>query len=138
MSRPPESGSPPPELELPSGFPGLGEDDGGGPFIDHQEVKSVISALRESLGALRGETMPNMSATWTGPGTVNEVSYLGNVGPQEAGQWEAASAFGNNIHFAYGAFDNSYALLIEHVEKWANAVEKAIANYERFHQDSSA
>jgi hypothetical protein len=138
MSRPADGGTPPPELELPTDFPGLGEDEGGGPFIDHHEVRNVIKALRTSLGALRGETVPNMSATWTGPGTVNQVSYEGNVGPEEAGQWEAASAFGNNIHFAYNAFDPSYALLIEHVEKWANAVEQAIANYERFHQDSSA
>lgn len=137
MSRPADNGSPPPELQLPDDFPGLG---GGGddPYIDHTEVKAIISALRGSLGSLRGTPMPNMSATWTGPGTINEVSYLGNIGSQETGKWEAATAFGDNLTQAYTVFHGSYEQLLDHVDKWVDAVERAILNYEKFHQDSSA
>jgi hypothetical protein len=35
-------------------------------------------------------------------------------------------------------FGTSYYELLEHVEKWATAVEKAVSNYEKGHVDSSA
>ncbi|MEU6713223.1 hypothetical protein ABZ897_17205 [Nonomuraea sp. NPDC046802] len=138
MSHAPERGTPPPELELPRDFPGLDGDDGGGPSVDHGEVRRAIRELRAGITALRGSTLPGMSATWTGPGTVNEVSYRGNVGREQAGSWEAADAFGGNIEQAYAVFGPSYERLMEYVEDWADAVEQAIFNYEKGQQYSSA
>ncbi|MFC5826689.1 hypothetical protein [Nonomuraea insulae] len=139
MSRPSDpGGSPPPELHLPSDFPGLTGDDGGGPYIEHSRVKSIVSSLRENLGSLRGAAPSGMSATWSGAGTVNEVSYRGNVGPAETGKWEAATAFGDNLTQAHTVFNDSYGVLVDNVEKWVDAVEKAIVNYEKFQRDSSA
>ncbi|MET8861475.1 hypothetical protein ABZW11_00830 [Nonomuraea sp. NPDC004580] len=135
--RPAENGSPVPELELAKDFPGL-EDDGRGPYIDHSEVRAVVSRLREQLGSLYGNQPANMSATWSGPGTVGEVAGLGNVGPGETGPWEVASSFGYNTARAYEVFGDSYTKLIDYVEKWAEAVERAVANYEKGHADSSA
>ncbi|GAB2916240.1 hypothetical protein ACFMQL_18880 [Nonomuraea fastidiosa] len=132
-----DGGSPVPELELAKDFPGI-EDDGRGPYVDHTEVRKVVSRLREQLGALRGNAPANMSATWSGPGTIGEVSGLGNVGPAETGSWEVASSFGYNTEQAYKVFGGSYGQLIDYVEKWADAVERAIANYEKGHADSSA
>jgi hypothetical protein len=138
MSQAPERGSPPPKLELPKSFPGLDGGDGSGPFVRHQAVKDAISGLRDDLTRLRGTAPPNMSATWSGAGTSNEVSWRGNVGRQEAGKWEAADAFGGNIQQAHTVFGPSYQQLLEYVEKWADAVEQAIVNYEKGQRDSSA
>ncbi|MGN9836761.1 hypothetical protein ACTMTI_01430 [Nonomuraea sp. H19] len=140
MSRAPEGGSPPPELELAKDFPGLGEDDGRGPYVDHAAVRDVISRLRKNLGGVyvQGTPQASMSATWSGPGTVGEVQGLGNVGPEATGKWEVASNFGANFEQAYKAFGESYSQLVDHIEKWADAVERAIVNYEKGQKDSSA
>ncbi|AQZ66689.1 unnamed protein product [[Actinomadura] parvosata subsp. kistnae] len=139
MSRPADNGSPAPELELPANFPGLGDDAAtGGPYVDHTELRRVVGRLRTKLDSLRGNAPASMSATYSGPGTIGEVAGMGNVGPQETGQWEVASSFGANTEQAYTVLDPSYGKLLDHVEQWVDAVEKAIANYERFHQDSSA
>ncbi|MFG2077424.1 hypothetical protein SAMN05421874_106100 [Nonomuraea maritima] len=138
MSRAPEKGSPPPELALAPDFPGLGEDDGRGPYVDHGELRAVVKRLRKHLGTLRGNPQPSMSATWSGPGTVGEVAGLGNVGPAETGAWEVASSFGYNTKQAYEVFGDSYYRLLEQAERWADAVEQAISNYEKGHIDSSA
>jgi hypothetical protein len=140
MSRPDDSGmgTPVPELDLPKNFPGLGGDDGQGPDIDHAGVREVISRLRKELGTLRGSAPASMSATWSGPGTVAEVAGTGNIGSQETGKWEVARFFGGNTAQAYEVFGGSYYELLDHVEKWADAVEKAVNNYEKGHADSSA
>ena len=140
MSRPDDSGTgtPLPELELAKDFPGLGGDSGQGPDIDHTGVREVISRLREELGTLRGSAPASMSATWSGPGTVAEVAGTTNVGPGETGKWEVARYFGANTAQAYEVFGTSYYELLDHVEKWAAAVEKAVSNYEKGHADSSA
>ncbi|MFC4115559.1 hypothetical protein [Nonomuraea zeae] len=139
MSRPPaDEGSPPPELELARNFPGLGDDDGRGPYVDHEGVREVIRRLRRRLGALSGQAPASMSATWSGPGTVANVAGLGNVGPTSTGSWEVASNFGLNVENAYEVFGPSYSKLQEQADKWAEAVEQAIVNYEKGHKDSSA
>jgi hypothetical protein len=125
-------------LELARNFPGLGDDDGRGPYVDHKGVRDVIGRLRENLGALSGNPLPNMSATYSGPGTVPNVAGLAMVGPESSGSWEVASAFGLNVENAYEVFVDSYVKLQEQAEKWADAVEQAIVNYEKGHQDSSA
>ncbi|WP_043620950.1 hypothetical protein [Nonomuraea candida] len=138
MSRPADNGaSAPPGLELPRDFPGLGDDDGRGPYVDHTELRRVVGRLRTALESLRGSAPASMSATWSGPGTVGEVSGLGNLAPEAAGKWEVASGFGYNISHAGEVFGGSYGQLLEYAEKWADAVEKAITNYETFHRDSS-
>lgn len=140
MMRPDDekAGTPVPELELAKNFPGLDGDNGQGPDIDHAGVRAVLSRLREELGTLRGSAPPSMSASWSGPGTVAEVAGTGNVGPQQTGKWEVASSFGANTAQAYEVFGSSYYELLEHVEKWADAVEKVVSNYEKGHADSSA
>ncbi|SEG99439.1 hypothetical protein SAMN05444920_11342 [Nonomuraea solani] len=138
MSRADEGGGPPPPgLELAKDFPGLGPG-GGGPTVDHTAVRDAISRLRKNLDPVYGSPQPNMSATWSGPGTVAQTAGLGNVGPESTGKWEVANNFGGNVEQAYKAFIDSYSELVEYVEKWAGAVETAITNYEKGHKDSSA
>jgi hypothetical protein len=139
MSRPVDRGSPVPELELTKNFPGLdgnGSDDG--PYVEHTRVREIIGQLGRDLESLRGSAPASMSATWSGPGTVGEVAGLGNVGPGETGQWEVAQSFGSNTEQAYTVFGGAYGSLIDHVEKWVAGVERAVANYEKSHRDSSA
>ncbi|GAA3242617.1 hypothetical protein [Nonomuraea helvata] len=135
-------GSPPPDLKLAPNFPGLTGDDGGGPYVDHHEVRAIVSRVRKQVQGLLTDPgarpSPSMSATYSGPGTVGEVAGMGGVGPDETGKWEVADYFGQNISRAYDVFGGSYSELVTYVEKWADAVEKAIDNYEKGHADSSA
>ncbi|GLX04204.1 hypothetical protein [Microbispora sp. NBRC 16548] len=134
-------GSPPPKLRLPEGWPGLdGSPDGaaGGPYIEHTRVLQVLKGLREELGSLRGRAPASMSATWSGPGTAGEVQGLTNVGPAEAGPWDAAKYFGLNAEQAHEVLSGKYQLLIDRVEALVTAVERAVANYEKGHKSSSA
>ncbi|MEV0380010.1 hypothetical protein [Nonomuraea sp. NPDC050643] len=137
MSIPPDNDKAPPGLTLAKDFPGLGAG-GQGPYVDHVAVRDAVSRLRKNLGSVYGNPQPSMSATWSGPGTIGEVQGLGNVGPEATGKWEVASNFGANFEQAYKAFGDSYSQLLDYVEKWAEAVEQAIVNYEKGHKDSSA
>jgi hypothetical protein len=137
MSRAEESGSPPPELELAPGFPGL-EDDGRGPYVDHQGIREVISRLHRELDALRGSPLPGQSATESGTGTVPNVAGRGHVTTMDTGTWEVASNYGYNTARAYEVLNGSYGDLLEIVQKWAEGLERALANYERGEVDSSA
>ncbi|WP_433437712.1 hypothetical protein [Nonomuraea sp. CA-141351] len=125
-------------LKLAKDFPGLGEGDNRGPYVDHTAVREVLSQLRKDLGGVHGNPQPSMSATWSGPGTLGEVQGIGNVGPEATGTWEVASNFGGNFESAYKVFGESYSQLVDYIEEWASAVERAIANYEKGHTDSSA
>ncbi|MEV4353360.1 hypothetical protein ACWEPL_44545 [Nonomuraea sp. NPDC004186] len=137
MSVPKDNDSPPPGLELAKDFPGL-SGNGGGQYADHEGIRDVVSRLRKNLGSVHGNPQPSMSATWSGPGTIGEVQGLGNVGPEATGKWEVASNFGANFESAYKVFGESYSQLIDYVEKWAEAVERAVSNYEKGQRDSSA
>ncbi|MBE1590219.1 hypothetical protein ACFPOI_04225 [Nonomuraea angiospora] len=137
MSVPKDNDSPVPGLELAKDFPGLGGNSGG-QYADHEGIRDVVSRLRKNLGSVHGNPQPSMSATWSGPGTISEVEGLGNVGPESTGTWEVASNFGANFETAYKVFGESYSQLVDYVEKWADAVEQAVSNYEKGHRDSSA
>lgn len=141
MSLPADNGSPPPKLRPPEDWPGLdGSPDGapGGPYIEHTRVRQILKGLRDELGSLRGRAPASMSATWSGPGTVGEVSGLTNVGPEQTGPWETAKYFGLNAEQAYEVLTGKYQLLIDRVEAMVSAVEQAVANYEKGHKSSSA
>lgn len=134
-----EYGSPPPELELRKDWPGL--DEAGrraGPDVDHTQIRKIAQALRSELAALKGGAPASMSATWSGPGTLGEISGLGNVGPAETGTWETADYFGQNVAQGYTVLNGKYQAFAEQYEALVVAIEKAVENYEKGHDASSA
>ena len=137
MSYAPDNGSPPPKLALPESWPGLGGS-AEEVYIDHARVRQILKGLRDELGTLRGRAPASMSATWSGPGTAGEVQGLTNVGPTEAGPWEAAKYFGLNAEQAHEVLGGKYQLLIDRIEAMVIAVEQAVVNYEKGHTSSSA
>ncbi|MFI9554101.1 hypothetical protein [Nonomuraea endophytica] len=134
--RPDDGGSPPPSLELTPNWPGLdGYGDHDGPHIDHTRVKQILKVLREDLGALKGKAG---ALSGSGAGTPTDLKSTGNVGPAQTGTWEIANYFGQNTTQAYEVLSGKYLMLIDHVEKLITGIEKAVQNYEKGHQDSSA
>ncbi|SDQ42848.1 hypothetical protein [Thermostaphylospora chromogena] len=115
--------------ELPADWPGL-DGDTGGPHIDHTRVREILGTLRQELSTLRGQAPANMSATWSGPGTLPEVQGLSRVGTRETGSWGAAQYFGLNATQGSTSLSSTYQSLIERIDAMITAVEQAVTNYE--------
>ncbi|MFF5212403.1 hypothetical protein [Streptosporangium sp. NPDC000396] len=135
------AGPPPPELELAKNWPGLDgtdEGSGSGPELNHTRIRQIFQALRDDLQALQGKSPGSMSATWSGPGTLGEVSGLGNVGPSDTGKWQVADYYGQSVEQGYTVLSGKQQMLFDGCEALITALEKAVTNYEKGHDASSA
>ena len=58
--------------------------------------------------------------------------------PAETGTWETADYFGQNVTQAYTVLNGKYQAFAEQYEALVVAIEKAVENYEKGHDASSA
>ncbi|GAA0846691.1 hypothetical protein ACFQVD_40015 [Streptosporangium amethystogenes subsp. fukuiense] len=122
-------GTPAPELELEKNWPGLdGAPANGGPNADHARIKKIAEALRHEVDTLKGSMDQGGYRDWFGP----------QVGPADTGKWKAADYFGQNVTQGYRVLTGKYQALLEQYEALVVAIEKAVKNYEKSHDASSA